>query len=200
MAQSRLGRATEALVRAVAKHGPWTRTRSLDEGPNWMPDPLRPQPPPSITAFRRRAGTPVAALAAVLLLAAPVLVIHSAVGSSYSLFSSSAASLTASSATPACDPGWYWQWDSDGLAGSCCQLDSSDSNLAENSVLGSSETSGAFADPTSSATPPPTPSGSATPTPDPTGNPQPSPSAPATPATSPSDPSTPTPSPSASSS
>ncbi|MGC1184753.1 MAG: hypothetical protein WBA31_06325 [Candidatus Dormiibacterota bacterium] len=161
-----------------------------------MPDPLKPPDPPSAPNYRRRAGIPMAALALVVLLAAPVLVIHSALSPSDSLFSSNAPSLTALSTTPTptptptCQSGWYWQVDISG-GGSCCQKDSSDSTLAENAVLGVSESQGALADPSSSPTPTPTATPSDSPSPDPSDSPTPDPSD--TPTPDPTD--TPTPDP-----
>lgn len=193
---STVARATRRPGRAVAQYRPWSRSDSLGDGPNWMPDPLTPPDPPSVPNYRRRAGIPMAALAVVVLLAAPILVIHSALGSSYSLFSSSASSMTASSTTPSasptptCQSGWYWQVEVSG-GGSCWQKDSSNPDLAENSVLGVDESQGALADPSSSPTPTPSASPSDSPTADPSDTPTPDPSD--TPTPDPSDTATPDP-------
>ena len=178
LVQSTEARAARKLGRTMAQYRPWNRSDSLGDGPDWMPDPLTPPDPPAVPNYRRRAGIPMAALALVVLLAAPVLVIHSALSPSYSLFSSSASSLTASSTTPTpsptptCQSDWYWQLNTLG-GGSCCQKNSSDSNLAENAILGVSESQGALADPSSSPTPTPTADPTATPTADPTATPTP---------------------------
>jgi len=86
---SSLMRAVGRLASTLAEHTPWNRSSSLDDGPSWMPDPLTPQPAPSLPRVRRRAGIPIAFFAALLLLAAPVLVLDSAIGSSFSLFAAS---------------------------------------------------------------------------------------------------------------
>jgi hypothetical protein len=167
------GRAMRRLGRTVAEHSPWVRSKSLAE-PEAQLTPVVQQG--SQPRWLRLHGSPLTALAVVVLLAAPVVVIHSALTSSTSLFSSTAGSLTASQAsggkwTPSptptptatshsCSSGYSWGIDSEFPNGGCCPNHTSDSDPSGGLALGPADLAATPAPtptPTPTATPPPTP-------------------------------------------
>lgn len=171
MVQSTVARAARRLGRTMAQYRPWNRSDSLGDGPDWMPDPLTPPDPPLVPHYRRRAGIPVAALALLCLLAAPVLALDSALKPSSSLFSATGTTSAvmkegASSSTPS----------------------PSSATVPKGQVAVIVNPSGPpGSTPTGNSDPTPAPSASDTATPSPTATPDPSPSDPSTPTPSPSE-------------
>jgi len=170
--RSRLGR----LVRAVAQHRPWVRSESLS-------DPQVDLDPGEGTPKRFRPYAPrLAWFGLVVLLAAPIVLVHSALTPSSSLPTSSAAPLTVD----------------------VCPSGSPSPDASPSAGPSPTPAAGATVCPSPSATATPSPTTSPSPTisptatPDVTPSPSASPNASATPSPSPSPTATATPSPSAS--